>query len=63
MAGTLGGVVGFGASIMMLPVLIWSFGAKQAVPIMAIASLMANASRAAVWWREIDWKLNRGLLR
>lgn len=57
-AGTVGGVVGFGASIMLLPVLAWSFGPKETIPIMAIASLMANASRVAVWWREVDWKLN-----
>ena len=57
-AGTVGGVVGFGASIMLLPVLVWSFGPKETIPIMAIASLMANASRVAVWWREVDWKLN-----
>lgn len=57
-AGVVGGVVGFGASIMMLPAIVWMFGAKEAIPIIAIGSLMANASRAAVWWREIDWKLN-----
>jgi uncharacterized membrane protein YfcA len=57
-AGTVGGVVGFGASIMMLPAIAWVFGPKETIPIMAIAALMANASRAAVWWRAIDWKLN-----
>lgn len=57
-AGTIDGVVGFGASIMLLPVLASSFGSKETIPIMAIASLMANASRVAVWWREVGWKLN-----
>lgn len=57
-SGILGGVVGFGASIMLLPMLVWSFGPQDTVPIMAIAALMANVSRAAVWWREIDWKVN-----
>jgi uncharacterized protein len=57
-AGTVGGVVGFGASILLLPVLVWSFGAKEAVPLMALAALLANASRVAVWWREVDWKVN-----
>jgi hypothetical protein len=55
-AGTLGGIVGFGTSIMLLPPLVVAFGPKEAVPIMAVTALMANASRAAVWWREIDWK-------
>ncbi|HWA13873.1 MAG TPA: sulfite exporter TauE/SafE family protein [Burkholderiales bacterium] len=55
-AGTLGGIVGFGASIMLMPVLVIAFGPLQAVPVMAIAALLANLSRIVVWWREIDWK-------
>ena len=58
LAGTLGGVVGFGAGILMMPALVLGFGAKEAVPIMAIAGLMANAGRVAAWWRDVDWKLN-----
>jgi uncharacterized protein len=57
-AGTIGGVVGFGASIMLMPALMFAFGPQEAVPIMAIAGLMANASRVAVWWREVDWRAN-----
>lgn len=55
-AGTVGGIVGFGSSIMLLPALVLVFGPREAVPIMAIASLMANASRVVVWWRVIDWR-------
>jgi uncharacterized protein len=55
-AGTLGGVVGFGTSIMLMPALILVYGPKQAVPIMAVGSIMANASRVAAWWREVDWR-------
>lgn len=57
-AGTLGGVVGFGSSVLLMPVLVAAFGPKEAVPIMALAALMANASRVAVWWREVDWRVN-----
>jgi uncharacterized membrane protein YfcA len=57
-AGTLSGIVGFGASIMLMPALMFAFGPQEAVPIMAIAALLANFSRAAVWWREIDWRAN-----
>jgi uncharacterized protein len=57
-AGTLSGIVGFGASIMLMPVLMLAFGPQQAVPIMAIAALLANFSRVLVWWREIDWRAN-----
>lgn len=55
-AGTIGGIVGFGSSIMLMPVLMLVFGPREAVPIMAIASIMANASRVAAWWREVDWR-------
>lgn len=55
-AGTLGGIVGFGASLIMLPVLVATFGAKAAVPIMIVAALLANISRVLVWWREVDWR-------
>ena len=55
-AGTLSGIVGFGASILLMPVLVIAFGPLQAVPIMAIAAIMANLSRIMVWWREVDWR-------
>lgn len=55
-AGTISGVIGTGSSIMLLPVLVFSFGPKQAVPIMGIAAVMANIAKVAAWWREVDWK-------
>ncbi len=55
-AGTVGGIIGAGSSIILLPVLVFVFGPLQAVPIMAVASMMVNFSRAAAWWREIDWR-------
>lgn len=55
-AGALSGIVGTGSSIMLLPVLVYQFGPKQAVPIMAIAALMANVGKAVAWRREIDWR-------
>ena len=55
-AGTLSGIVGFGASIMLMPMLVISYGPLAAVPIMAVASIMANLSRVMVWWREVDWR-------
>ena len=57
-AGTLSGIVGFGASIMLMPILMLAFGPIEAVPIMAIAALLANFSRVVVWWREVDWRAN-----
>jgi uncharacterized protein len=56
LAGAVSGVIGTGSSIMLLPVLVFSFGPKQAVPIMAFAAILANISRVMAWRREIDWK-------
>ena len=55
-AGAISGVIGTGSSIMLLPVLVYTFGPKQAVPIMAVAAVMANLARVMAWWRLIDWR-------
>jgi uncharacterized protein len=55
-AGTVSGIVGTGSSIMLMPVLIYAYGPKQAVPIMAVAAVLANVSRILAWWREVDWR-------
>jgi hypothetical protein len=47
---------GTGASIMLLPVLVFTDGPKRAVPTMAIAALMWNVAKMAACWREIDWR-------
>ncbi|MGX9393211.1 sulfite exporter TauE/SafE family protein [Nitrobacteraceae bacterium UC4446_H13] len=55
-AGTISGIVGTGSSIMLIPVLAYEFGPKEAVPIMAVAAVIANLSRIVAWWREVDWR-------
>ncbi|MGH7397193.1 MAG: sulfite exporter TauE/SafE family protein [Candidatus Rokuibacteriota bacterium] len=55
-AGTISGIVGFGSSIMLMPVLVIVFGPLQAVPIMAIAAILANLARVLIWWREVAWR-------
>lgn len=55
-AGTVSGIVGTGSSIMLVPVLSAVYGPKEAVPIMAVAALIANLSRVLAWWGEIDWR-------
>jgi len=55
-AGIISGIVGTGSSIMLMPVLVYQYGPKQAVPIMAIAAVMANLSRILAWWRDVDWR-------
>ena len=55
-AGTLGGIVGTGSSLVMMPVLVVMFGPRQAIPIMAIAAIMGNLGRVLAWRSEIDWR-------
>ncbi len=55
LAGTLAGIIGTGSSIMLLPILFYSFGAKIAVPVMAVAAVLANLGRVVIWWRQINW--------
>lgn len=55
-AGALSGVIGTGASLLLLPLLVPMFGAVEAIPIMAVAGFMANLSRALAWRRSIAWK-------
>ncbi|UXS05322.1 iron chelate uptake ABC transporter family permease subunit [Agrobacterium tumefaciens] len=55
-AGALSGVIGTGASLLLLPLLVPMFGAVEAIPIMAVAGFMANLSRALAWWGSIAWK-------
>jgi uncharacterized membrane protein YfcA len=55
-AGTLGGIVGTGSSLVLMPILVVMFGPRHAVPIMAVAAIMGNAGRVIAWWRDIDWR-------
>jgi uncharacterized membrane protein YfcA len=59
-AGALGGIAGTGSSLVLLPVLVQAYGPKQAIPIMAMAAVIGNLSRAGVWWRQIDWRAALG---
>src|SRR5678816_2325656 len=55
-AGTLGGIVGTGSSLVLMPILVVMFGPRQAVPIMAVAAFIGNLGRVLAWRREIDWR-------
>ena len=56
LAGLVSGIVGTGATIILLPVLTLAFGPKAAIPIMAVVALMSNFAKITSWWREIDWR-------
>ncbi len=55
-AGAVSGIVGTGATVILLPVLVYAFGPKAAVPIMAVVALMSNFAKITSWWKEIDWR-------
>lgn len=55
-AGTLSGSVGFGGGMILLPVITYFYGVEIAVPVSTIAQMMSNLSRAAMGWRQIQWK-------
>jgi len=55
-AGTVSGIVGTGATIILLPILVFAFGPREAVPIMAVVALMSNVAKITSWWKQIDWR-------
>lgn len=55
-AGVVSGIIGTGSSMMLVPILTYVYGPKEAIPIMAVAAVMANVSRILVWWRSVDWR-------
>lgn len=56
LAGFVSGVVGTGASVIAMPLLVWQFGPREAVPVMAVAALLLNAAKLASWWRQTHWR-------
>ena len=55
-AATVSGAAGFGGALILLPVLTYAVGAKAAVPILTIAQLLGNLSRAGFGFSEIRWR-------
>ena len=53
---TLSGAAGFGGALILLPVLTNTVGAKAAIPLLTIAKLLGNLSRAWFGRAEIQWK-------
>lgn len=56
-ASTLAAVTGFGGAAVLLPVLILTFGVRQAIPILTVAQLIGNGSRVWFNWREVNWRV------
>ena len=56
-AGVLGGVIGFGTTIIFMPALVYFYGPIQAIPVVALVATVANLSRIFLWWSVINWKV------
>jgi uncharacterized protein len=56
-AAVLGGIVGFGTGLTMLPLVVWVVGVRASVPVLSIALLCGNISRAWFSRHEIDWRV------
>ena len=42
------GVVGFGGGIIIMPVLVWVIGPREAVPVISVIAFIAGVSRTAL---------------
>jgi uncharacterized membrane protein YfcA len=56
-AAVLGGALGFGTGLVMLPLVVWVVGVRASVPVLTIGLIVGNISRA--WWsrHELDWRV------
>lgn len=54
-AALLSGLVGFGGALLLLPLLIHTVGTERAIPLLTLAQLVGNATRAWGGRHEIDW--------
>lgn len=53
----IGGIVGFGTGLSMLPLVVWAVGVRSSVPVLSIALLLGNLSRAWFSRHELDWQV------
>ena len=56
---TIAGVAGFGGGVVALPVLVWVFGVREAIPILAISQLLSTTSRVWLHRDGINWPVVR----
>ena len=57
LASTLAAVAGFGGAAIMLPILVWAFGVRDAVPILTVAQLLGNLSRVVINRGELSLRV------
>jgi hypothetical protein len=54
-ASTVAAVAGFGGAVIMLPILVHTFGVREAIPILTVVQLVGNLSR--VWFNRRELAL------
>jgi uncharacterized protein len=55
-AAAISGAAGFGGALLLLPLLVATVGVTHAVPLLTIAQLIGNLSRAVFGFTQIHWK-------
>jgi uncharacterized membrane protein YfcA len=55
-AAAISGAAGFGGALLLLPLLVATVGVTEAVPLLTIAQLVGNLSRAGFGFSQIQWK-------
>ena len=56
---TIAGVAGFGGGVVALPVLVWVFGVREAIPILSISQVLSTGSRVWLHRDGINWPVVR----
>ena len=56
---TIAGVAGFGGGVVALPVLVWVFGVREAIPILSISQVLSTVSRVGLHRDGLDWPVVR----
>ncbi|MFZ5753556.1 MAG: TSUP family transporter [Bacillota bacterium] len=56
LAAAISGAAGFGGALLLLPLLSKTIGTTMAVPVLTVAQLIGNLSRAFFGFKQIKWK-------
>ena len=48
-------VAGFGGGLILMPVLVWMLGPREAIPIITLVQVVGAVSRVGLNWKEISW--------
>ena len=56
---TIAGVAGFGGGVVALPVLVWVFGVREAIPILSISQVLSTVSRVWLHRDGLNWPVVR----